>query len=113
MSQTYITIELALRRLSLYKNNHLLYSFPVAIGKSHTPSPVGNWHIINKKILTEPSPFGTRWMGLNNPGYGIHGTNAPQDIGSAISHGCIRMYNADAEQLFSLIHIGTPVLITP
>ena len=39
---------------------------------------LGNWHIINKKILTDPGPFGTRWMGLNKPGYGIHGTNAVQ-----------------------------------
>lgn len=107
----YILIVQKERRLYLYRDNLLQAVFPVAIGKTQTPTPVGNWQVINKKILTEPGVFGTRWIGLDNPGYGIHGTNAPELIGNAVSMGCIRMYNADVEQLFDLVFIGMPVII--
>ena len=107
----YIRIVLKERRLYLYRDNSLRAVFPVAIGKAQTPTPAGNWQIINKKILTEPGVFGTRWIGLDNPGYGIHGTNAPELIGNAVSMGCIRMYNADVEQLFDQVFIGMPVVI--
>jgi lipoprotein-anchoring transpeptidase ErfK/SrfK len=112
MAQRYLVIALSKRRLLLYQDGHLSASFPVAVGKGQTPTPVGNWHIINKKILTDNSVFGSRWLGLNHPGYGIHGTNQPDSIGTAVSHGCIRMYNADVEQLFQLVSVGTPVIIT-
>lgn len=81
------------------------------VGKPATPSPVGQWHVINKKIITHPSVFGTRWMGLNNPGYGIHGTNNPSSIGTAASLGCIRMHNHHVEELFPQISLNTPVII--
>ena len=113
MPQPYIVIELAQRQLSLYQDHKLRYQFPIAIGKSQTPTPVGNWHIINKKILPDSGVFGSRWLGLNRPGYGIHGTNQPNAIGSAVSLGCIRMHNAHVEQLFEAVAIGTPVIITP
>lgn len=109
----YIVIELGPHRLKFFQNGILRYRFPVAIGKSQTPSPTGRWHIINKKILTEPGVFGSRWIGLNNPGYGIHGTNVPESIGTSVSLGCIRMHNADVEQLFDAVSIGMPVIITP
>lgn len=108
---TYIVIVLKERRLYFYQNNSIHSVFPVAIGKTATPSPVGTWQIINKKIIPEPDVFGTRWIGLDNPGYGIHGTNAPQYIGDAVSMGCIRMSNADIEQLFDMVFIGMPVCI--
>ena len=98
MLQTYIVIELEAHTLSLYQNGHLQQTFPVALGKQNTPTPTGNWHIINKKILTD---------------YGIHGTNNPAAIGGNVSLGCIRMHNAHVEQLFDAVSIGTPVIITP
>ena len=113
MLQTYIVLELEAHTLSLYQNGHLQQTFPVALGKQNTPTPAGNWHIINKKILTDSSPFGSRWMGLNHHDYGIHGTNNPAAIGSNVSLGCIRMHNAHVEQLFDAVSIGTPVIITP
>lgn len=113
MQSLYIIISLSKRILQLYQNHNSLYQFPIAIGKQQTPTPTGNWYIINKKILLEPNIFGSRWLGLNNLGYGIHGTNAPNLIGFAVSHGCIRMHNADIEQLFSSVSIGTPVIIVP
>jgi len=54
---------------------------------------------------------GTRWIGLSEHGYGIHGTNAPGSIGKNASHGCIRLRNADVEQLFKLVAVGDEVEI--
>ena len=57
------------------------------------------------------SPVGTRWVGLNVKGYGIHGTNAPGSIGRAASHGCIRLRNRDMEKLFTLLRVGDVVSV--
>lgn len=58
------------------------------------------------------NPLGTRWLGFDKPQYGIHGTIYPELIGQQVSHGCVRMLNEDVEELYSLIPIGTRVLIT-
>ena len=55
------------------------------------------------------NPVGTRWMSLGYKGYGIHGTNHPESIGHAASHGCIRLRNHDVEELFQLVHVGDEV----
>ena len=111
MSQGTITIEIRLRekRLYVYRAQHLYNSYPIAIGKPSTPSPVGSWAIVNKKILDGRQVYGTRWMGLSKPNYGIHGTNNPNSIGKAVSLGCIRMHNQDIETIFPLVALGTSV----
>ena len=106
-----IRINLRERHLYIYQNDKLQGSYLVAIGKPKTPSPVGQWKIINKRILSGGTVFGTRWLGLNHDTYGIHGNNNSGAIGKAVSLGCIRMYNHDVEMLFSLVPIGTPVEI--
>jgi len=106
-----ITINLSERRLYLYQGERLYNSYPIAIGKPSTPSPIGTWTIANKAILDGRQVYGTRWMGLSIPNYGIHGTNNPSSIGKAVSLGCIRMYNHDVESIFPLIPIGTVVNI--
>ncbi len=67
-----------------------------------------------KTKTTVPSgpsnPLGYRWLGLYG-NYGIHGTNAPWSIGRSVSHGCIRMYEEDVEELFESVPMGTPVEI--
>ncbi|MHB9094655.1 MAG: L,D-transpeptidase family protein [Eubacteriales bacterium] len=87
--------------------------YPVAVGKPSTPTPIGDWVIIEKQV-DWGGPFGVRWMRLNVPwgGYGIHGTDNPSSIGTAASHGCVRMYNEDVTRLFSTVPMGTPVKIT-
>lgn len=55
--------------------------------------------------------MGTRWLGLNVKGYGIHGTNAPQSVGHATSHGCIRLRNRDVEKLYAMLRVGDVVKI--
>ncbi|PYU10291.1 MAG: hypothetical protein DMG29_17725, partial [Acidobacteria bacterium] len=54
-------------------------------------------------------PLGTRWLGLGQRGYGIHGTNEPRSIGRNVSHGCIRMRNRDIEELFEMVRAGDVV----
>lgn len=110
--QTYrITIKTSTRTLTLYKNNRFFKSYPVAVGKPSTPTPKGNWTIIMKGLWGRQ--FGGHFMRLSIPNgiYGIHGTDMPSSIGKYVSHGCVRMYPADAAELYSLVSIGTPVLI--
>jgi lipoprotein-anchoring transpeptidase ErfK/SrfK len=58
------------------------------------------------------NPMGAAALTLSNGEYAIHGTNAPGTIGGFVSHGCIRMYNADIMDLYERVHIGTPVTVT-
>ena len=118
-----IVISLEDRRLALIEDGQLKKVYTVAVGKPSTPSPVGSFAIVShvanptyshKGVVAQPgpnNPVGTRWMGLNIQGYGIHGTNAPSSIGKAASHGCIRMGRADLEEFFRLVHAGDAVEI--
>ncbi|GHU72334.1 hypothetical protein AGMMS49992_08060 [Clostridia bacterium] len=98
--------------LSLYENQTLVKRYPVAIGAYGMPSPLGVFYI-NKRYVPKSSDMGTRFLGLSVPWgvYGIHGTSNPGSIGSHASHGCIRMFNHDAEDLYKRVYIGTPVII--
>ena len=58
-------------------------------------------------------PVGVAWMGLNLPGYGIHGTPHPESIGNAESHGCFRLANWNAARLYAMVQPGTRVIIEP
>lgn len=110
---TNLVILRSARKLQHYLGSTLKNTYPVAVGKPSTPTPLGNYKVVNK-ILNPGDILGTRWMGLNIPGgnYGIHGTNNPYSIGKFISHGCIRMQNYDVEELFPQVNIGTPVTIS-
>ncbi len=101
------------RRLNYYAGDQNVKTYPVAVGKASTPTPLGIYKVVNK-VVNPGGVLGTRWMGLNIPAgnYGIHGTNNPSSIGKCISNGCIRMYNSDVEELFPRINIGTPVIIS-
>ncbi len=105
-----ILIHTARRRLELYEGNRLIHQYPIAVGKGSTPTPNGHYTIATKTVYPG-GVFGSRWMGLSLPYYGIHGTNNPASIGQAVSKGCIRMHNHDAESLYQLIEIGTTVII--
>ena len=105
------------------EEGRVLKVYPVAVGAAVSPSPTGMLRIVNKVIgptyyhkgnMIGPgksNPLGDRWMGLNQKGYGIHGTNVPSSIGKAASHGCIRMGKHDVEELFSLVRVGDVVEI--
>jgi lipoprotein-anchoring transpeptidase ErfK/SrfK len=119
-----IMVSIPDRKLALIEDDVVVKIYPVAVGAGVSPSPDGSFHIVNR--LTNPTyyhtgkvigpgpqnPLGTRWMGLSQKGYGIHGTNAPRSIGKAASHGCIRMVKADLEDLFNRVKVGDAVEIT-
>ena len=107
-----IVIDSFRRTLTVFNDQKPYAQFPVAIGKASTPSPIGNWEIINKGA-NWGTGFGTRWLGLNVPWgvYGIHGTNKPWSIGSMASHGCFRMLNKDVETIYPWIKNGTQVIV--
>jgi lipoprotein-anchoring transpeptidase ErfK/SrfK len=126
-----IVVTRAANTLRLYDGTQLVRTFSVATGQSIYPTPAGIWHIMDKQrdpwwypptydswakglkpVPPGPTnPLGTRWMGLNAPGVGIHGTDEPTSIGYSASHGCIRMHVPDAEWLFDHVTVGTPVVI--
>lgn len=107
-----IEIEVSKRQLTLFEDDKVVKQYPVAVGKSSTPSPLGEWKVAHK-ALNWGNGFGTRWMGLNVPWgiFGIHGTNKPGSIGTFASHGCIRMLNRHVEELYPLVPQGTRVRI--
>jgi peptidoglycan hydrolase-like protein with peptidoglycan-binding domain len=107
-----IVINTYNRILTLYCDDQPYKTYPVAVGKPSTKSPVGEWAIIHKS-KDWGGGFGTRWMGLNVPWgvYGIHGTNKPWAIGGAVSHGCIRMHNSHVEELYNWLPLKTRVEI--
>ncbi|KXZ40477.1 L,D-transpeptidase catalytic domain [Alkalithermobacter thermoalcaliphilus JW-YL-7 = DSM 7308] len=105
-----IVINLNDRKLYLYINNILHSSYPVAIGKASTPTPTGNFRII-QKLRNPGGVFGSRWMRFYR-GYGIHGTNNPSSIGKAVSNGCVRMLNSNINAIYDLVPLGTEVMIT-
>lgn len=105
-------INISAKTLSVYRNGVIIKEYPIATGKPDTPTPTGTFTVINKQ-LDPGGPYGTRWLGLSKKGYGIHGTNAPDSIGTNASNGCIRMFNSDIEELFDITNTGTVVRILP
>ncbi|MEG6584510.1 L,D-transpeptidase [Dendrosporobacter sp. 1207_IL3150] len=105
-----ITISISRRTLTLFNNGTPIRSYPVGTGKHYSPTPKGQYHIVNKRP-NPGGPFGSMWLGLSIPHYGIHGTNNPSSIGGYVSKGCIRMYNKNVIELASIVPIGTVVNI--
>jgi lipoprotein-anchoring transpeptidase ErfK/SrfK len=126
-----IVINRSSNRLYLYAGEKPERTFAVATGQAIYPTPLGRWNIVVKwknpwwypptssawakglkPVPPGPgNPLGTRWMGLDAPGVGIHGTDEPSSIGYSASHGCIRMQVPDAEWLFDHVDIGTTVFV--
>lgn len=118
----------------------LLVHFPVSIAKNVEKRPVGELHItlviadpnytfnpenfpesaeakeLGRKLIIAPgpnNPVGVAWIGLDRPGYGIHGTPTPEHVGRTESHGCFRLANWDARTLLALAWPGLPVSVLP
>ena len=127
----YITISQAEYKLRLFRNLKLVKSYPIAVGGGGYPTPSGLHAIQNKQvdptwnvpdsdwtgdlagasIPPGPSnPLKARWMGIYD-GAGIHGTDDTGSIGSAASHGCVRMLIPDVEALYDQVEVGTPIYI--
>lgn len=116
-----IVVSIPDRKLAVTEDGRVLKTFDAAVGAPRTPSPVGSFRIVQRipdptwytkgKIVPpgKANPLGPRWIGLSLKGYGIHGTNNPKSIGRNASHGCIRLRNADVEELFEMVAVGDEV----
>jgi lipoprotein-anchoring transpeptidase ErfK/SrfK len=136
-----VRVRLEERVLEVFdRSTNLLAHFPCSIARQVDKRPVGRLQVENivfnpvypfkpeifpeseearqlKRPLMIPAgpnnPVGTAWIGLNKPGYGIHGTPRPEDVGRTESHGCFRLANWNAEYLAQLVEVGTPVIVEP
>ncbi len=108
----WILISIHQKSLTLYQGTDVVKRYTVATGAGGTPTPIGTFRI-NSRFSGELGGFGTRFLGLNVPWgqFGIHGTNKPGSIGSNASHGCVRMFVKDAEELYAKTPNGTKVVI--
>jgi L,D-transpeptidase ErfK/SrfK len=107
-----IAVDTVRNLLVLYDSGRFTETFPVSTGKPTTPTPLGDWVIV-EKMENPGGPFGARWMRLSIPngGYAIHGTDDPSTIGQSVTHGCVRMRNEDVIQLYGIVPLGTLVSI--
>ncbi|OGX35481.1 MAG: hypothetical protein A3C36_02240 [Omnitrophica WOR_2 bacterium RIFCSPHIGHO2_02_FULL_52_10] len=109
--------------LTLRDGEEILKVYQVSTGEGNV-TPIGKFKIesrlidpvwFNKGLVVPPeSPqnvLGTRWLGFDLKGYGIHGTIDPETIGQQVTAGCVRMRNEDVEEIFSIVPIGTEVVI--
>ena len=135
----FVCIRLASRTLEAFDSNtNLLVHFPCSIAQRVDKRPVGELHVaviapnpnytfdpeifpesseaqqLNHKLVLPPgpnNPVGVAWIGLDKPGYGIHGTPKPEEVGRTESHGCFRLANWNADYLLRLVAVGTPVYV--
>lgn len=123
-----LVLKLKEKRVYVYKGEKLLKRYPVAIGKRGWETPTGEWQVMEK--IRNPAwtsfktgevfpagvknPLGSRWIGFWTDGrdvIGFHGTPNVKSIGTAASHGCVRMLNRDVKALFPLVKVGTTVKV--
>lgn len=133
---TGITVNLAELRLYLVwdeDGRRRVRIYPVGIGREGWQTPLGDYRvetIVDRPSWTPPAslraekpdlpgtvppgpdnPLGDYWIGLSAPGVGLHGTNQPYGVGRRVSHGCMRLYPEDIQDLASRVRPGLPVRI--
>lgn len=128
---SYLTLDRATFTLRLWKHLKLAKSYTVAVGQEGLETPAGlyhiqekeenpSWHVPNSAWAGDlagqvippgpEDPIKARWMGIFE-GAGIHGTEEIESLGSAASHGCVRMSIPDVEELYDQVEVGTPIYI--
>ena len=129
---TYIVVDRPDFKLFFYQHLKLAHTYSIAVGQAGLETPAGLHHILDKQVdpawhvphsswagslagqVIPPGPddpLVARWMAIDDQGDGIHGTNEPGSIGSAASHGCIRMLVPDVIQLYGMTPLGTPAYV--
>ena len=128
----YLTVNRSTYELKLWENLELSKTYTVAIGAAGFDTPTGEYAIQNKavdptwsvpdsdwagnlagKVIpggAANNPLKARWMGIYD-GAGIHGTDDTASLGSAASHGCVRMAVPDVIELYDEVPVGTPIYI--
>ncbi len=118
-----VFVDKSQNMLILKDGDDVVKVYQVSTG-SNNSTPVGKFKIINKLVdpvwfnkgvvVPPESPqnvLGSRWMGFDLPGYGIHGTIEPETIGQHVTAGCVRMRNEEVEELYGLLPVGTEVTV--
>lgn len=118
-----IVVDKSQNQLTLKADEEIFKTYMVSTGVNNS-TPVGTFTLTNKlpnptwykagAIVPPDSPqniLGTRWLGISQPGYGIHGTTDPLSIGKQVTSGCVRMLNSEVEELYTLVPVGTEVTI--
>ena len=136
-----LVIRLAARELeAMDVDSRVVAHFPVSIAQKAEKRPVGELRItvvirdpnytfdpevfpesaeareLGRRLLIHPgpnNPVGRAWIGLDRPGYGIHGTPDPEKVGRTESHGCFRLANWDALTLLDMVYVGMKVIVDP
>ncbi|WP_089128099.1 L,D-transpeptidase [Tolypothrix sp. NIES-4075] len=123
-----VVVDLSDRRAYVYAKDEVIASYPIAVGKKGWETPTGSFqvmhmqyypawrHPITGKVFAAgtDSPLGDRWIGFWSDGrnqIGFHGTPDVEVIGTAISHGCLRMRNPDVRMLYKQVGLGTTVIV--
>jgi lipoprotein-anchoring transpeptidase ErfK/SrfK len=124
----HLLLKLKEKKVYVYKGDKLITKYPVAIGKKGWETPTGEWQVMEKirnpawtsfktgEVFApgKENPLGSRWIGFWTDGQdviGFHGTPNIKSIGTAASHGCVRMLNRDVKALFPLVKVGTTVKV--
>lgn len=125
-----LILRLSERRLYGYRGDREVVRYPVAVGRDQWETPTGEFIIFQRQahpawehpftgevIPPGPdNPLGARWLGFWTDGtnaIGFHGTPHEHLIGEAVSHGCVRLRNADVIELYDRVELGTPVMVLP
>ncbi|MEL6814817.1 MAG: L,D-transpeptidase family protein [Cyanobacteria bacterium J06598_3] len=125
-----LVLSLSDRRVSVYRGDMLVASYAVAVGREGWQTPTGEFTVFQKQIdpawehpftgeVLPPgpdNPLGSRWIGFWSDGtnsIGFHGTPDESVIGSAVSHGCVRMRNEDVLALYEQVGLDTRVRVLP
>lgn len=118
-----VWVDKSLNTLTLKVNGEAVKVYKAGTGV-HGSTPVGDFKIVNRienppwhhdgKVIPFGNPeniLGTRWLGFDLKGYGIHGTWDPNSVGSESSAGCVRLSNEEVEELYKIVPVGTPVTV--
>lgn len=126
-----LIVNLPERGFYVFRKGEKAKFYPIAVGEpGRFETPTGRFSIVEKVVDPEwiapewaglgednvvpagpDNPLGDRWIGLTSSGLGMHSTNNPSSIGSATSHGCMRMYPEVARKVFDSVQTGWPVTI--
>lgn len=118
-----IVVDRSQNILTLKSDERVIKNYRVSTGAKDS-TPAGKFRVVNKIINpawyttgaivppgSDKNILGTRWLGLSKPTFGIHGTTDPKALGKSVTSGCVRMSNADVEELYMLVPLGTEVVI--
>ena len=127
-SPTQLVVKLSDHQVYVYRDNQIVANYPLAVGKKGWETPTGTWKVVEMQphpIWRHPitgaifnagpkNPLGERWIGFWSDGnnqIGFHGTEDTDLLGTAVSHGCLRMRNSDIKAMYDQVSLGTPVIV--